>query len=930
MTEATLKNMQYEFLKPADNLVELVWGGSYIEQMKGIPPSGRNIGESWECSTHILHPSHILISDGSETTLDDLLALKGKAILGKGINKEFNSTLPLLVKFIDAREDLSVQVHPSDKRATELGESDTGKDESWIVLDAEEGAVLYLGFKEDVDKEEFEKDIRSSDVNLAEKYLNAIPVRKGDVLFNPAGTVHAIGKGIVLAEIQQSSGVTYRLWDWNRVPQRELHVEKALSVLDFSGKTKQDFLRVPRRLSDKEERILDTFHFSVDRVTLRPGEHICLETMEAFQELTCLEGKATLEAERSREEISIGQSLLVPAAVGSYKITSADGVVLLKSFLTVPQHIDPVIFQTYDVRAVADEYLSDRIVYYLGKGYGTFLRRLNKAPSSRLWVAVGGGVRLSTERIRTWLIKGILASGVNVYNVGVTSTPDLYFAIPYLEADGGINITASHNESEYNGLKQLVKSRDGFITSINAEQMLQLKETVLRGDFLDGDGKCICIAEGEISKHHNQFVEANCRLGRHIWVYLMEKWKKKGLKAHLDTIEQAQFPPYPNEQSWKEIRDVLGLPARFVQPDTAVQHPLNGLKVVIDFGNGSSWRTAEVYSNLGAEVISLNGDPDGAFPGHTPDPIKAKYRGELEAAVKAATINCEKEVVGIGHDEDGDRVIYVRSDGKVVEGDRSLAIQAKAIIEEYKKTGKEGKPRFMGEVKFSRIAEEFVTENGGEYIMSPTGFAFIKDGTRGVYRAISDGLPEANLFGNKIDLRQNREPVVLAAELSGHQMSGHEENWIFDDGTLAAVKILTVIASSARQGQTFIDLDEEVPRYPATPELNVKLPTNVLSEKGEVVDKVVSIYRKKGNPIDTTDGGLIEWNDGQGRWIGQALVRKSNTQPMLICRVEGKDEQTKEMIENEFFSELSHVSTQAVPKLDLASDDYIRGILPRI
>ena len=206
----------------------------------------------------------------------------------------------------------------------------------------------------------------------------------------------------------------------------------------------------------------------------------------------------------------------------------------------------------------------------------------------------------------------------------------------------------------------------------------------------------------------------------------------------------------------------------------------------------------------------------------------------------------------------------------------------------------------------------------------------IKDGIKRLARALRDGLAEVDLFGRQIDLRKNREPIMLAAELSGHQMSGQEENWIFDDGTLAAAKVLTVISRALKEGKTFIDLDEEVPRYPVSPELNIRLTTNILAEKQAVVDEVVRVFGQKGYSIDTTDGGLIKWRDGEGKWLGQALIRKSNTQPMIICRVEGRDEEAKRAIEDEFFLVLSRVSTKAVPKLNLASDDYIREILPRI
>ncbi|MFA4836891.1 MAG: hypothetical protein WC749_12575, partial [Dehalococcoidia bacterium] len=517
-----------------------------------------------------------------------------------------------------------------------------------------------------------------------------------------------------------------------------------------------------------------------------------------------------------------------------------------------------------------------------------------------------------------------------VCDAGVTSTPELYFSIPYLNADGGVNITASHNEAEYNGLKQVVRTSDGFITSINAGQMLEIKRTVFEGDFLEGEGEYNKIEEGEVVRYHNELVKANCRLGREIWIDLLQRWHQKGLKALLDTTSNIDFPASLNKLKWAQICKDLALPAEIEQPWTAIRHPLAGIRVVIDLGNGSAWRTLSVYSDLGAEVVALNEAPDGSFPAHIPDPIKAKYRKQLEEAVIREAASSKEEVVGIGNDEDADRVIYVRSDGRVVEGDRTLAIQAKPIIEEHIRLGKSGKPRFLGEVKFSRVAEEYITSLGGEYILSPTGFAFIKDGAKALARAIRAGEPEIELFGRKIDLRENKEPIALAAELSGHQMSGHEENWIFDDALLASIKVLTAIAAGLEEGKTFIDIDEAVPRYPATPELNIRAGTNILTEKQEIVDVAISVFRRKGYPIDTTDGGLIKWTGQNGAWLGQALIRKSNTQPMIVCRVEGSNEAWKQKIEDEFFLELARVFTKAIPKLGLASDDYIRGILPRV
>jgi phosphomannomutase len=287
-------------------------------------------------------------------------------------------------------------------------------------------------------------------------------------------------------------------------------------------------------------------------------------------------------------------------------------------------------------------------------------------------------------------------------------------------------------------------------------------------------------------------------------------------------------------------------------------------------------------------------------------------------------------VVGIGLDEDGDRMILVRSDGRAVEGDRALCIQAKQLLEEHRSKGKPGRPRFIGEVKFSRVVEDFIVKMGGEYIMTPTGFAFIKSAVKKIYSAIKNEQPAVKMFGKMIDLSENRETVALAAELSGHQMAGHEENWIFDDGTLAAARMLAVIAVNAKKGKTFIDLDEEIPRYPISPEINIRLPINKLEEKAELVNIILGIFYENGFPMDVTDGGIIKWLSPEMVWLGQVLVRKSNTQPMLICRVEAKDQCTLEAIENEFFTELAMISTDTVPKIDLASDDYVRNIMARI
>lgn len=318
------------FIKPKDNLVELVWGGNYIEQMKGLPPSGRHIGESWECSGHPDNPSMLTISGGSTIPLTDYITSKRIEILGRHA-QDFGGHLPILVKFIDARENLSVQVHPSNDQARDMGESDLGKEEAWFILESEENAVIYLGFKENIDKDEFNTTLSSPSVDIAARYLRDISVEKGDIFFVPAGTLHSIGKGIVLLELSQTSSITYRVWDWNRQPKRQLHVQQALHVIDFNLHTEDTFRRAPRKLNNNEESLLDGLYFSFERLILKEGEQIHLNTVDSVQIISCIEGEAEFESDDSIVELRRGQSLLVAASANHYAVSTPEGTKLLIS-----------------------------------------------------------------------------------------------------------------------------------------------------------------------------------------------------------------------------------------------------------------------------------------------------------------------------------------------------------------------------------------------------------------------------------------------------------------------------------------------------------------------------------------------------------------------------------------------------------------------
>lgn len=217
--------MSNEALRPGllePFLVQKIWGGYKLSSMKNIEGlAGDPLGETWEVSCHQDGPSKLH---------------------GEELNQVLESlNLPYLVKFLDTDDNLSVQVHPDDDYAREH-ENQLGKTECWLILDAEPGSGIYLGLKEGVTKNQLELSIKNSE-NVS-NLMRFFPVSKGDFFFVPAGSIHAIGKGVTLVEIQQSSGVTYRVWDWNRVDQngkgRTLHIEKALEVINFEAEKNND------------------------------------------------------------------------------------------------------------------------------------------------------------------------------------------------------------------------------------------------------------------------------------------------------------------------------------------------------------------------------------------------------------------------------------------------------------------------------------------------------------------------------------------------------------------------------------------------------------------------------------------------------------------------------------------------------------------
>jgi mannose-6-phosphate isomerase len=300
---------------------EKIWGGRELENFRDNLPEG-NIGESWDIACH---PNGTGIVENGEykgIRFDDLIKKYGYSLVGEKVSIE---KLPLLIKLINSREKLSVQVHPGDEYAAKY-EGDCGKTEAWYVVDAKPNATLIVGTK-DCTKEEFETAINSGEV---EKYLNKIQVKKGDCFLINSGLVHAICEGVIIAEIQQNSDVTYRVYDYGRP--REIHVNKALDVIDFNLQCEN--LKGEEVKYDGYTKILmcKNEYFSIEKLIIE----ISLEDSsdkEKFYILTCVDGEGIIKGNGYSEKIKMGDSYLIPATLGKYKIEGQ--LTLLKSYPVV-------------------------------------------------------------------------------------------------------------------------------------------------------------------------------------------------------------------------------------------------------------------------------------------------------------------------------------------------------------------------------------------------------------------------------------------------------------------------------------------------------------------------------------------------------------------------------------------------------------------
>lgn len=449
-----------------------------------------------------------------------------------------------------------------------------------------------------------------------------------------------------------------------------------------------------------------------------------------------------------------------------------------------PEHINPAIFRAYDIRGVVDVDLTDEVLAILGRASGTYFRNYGART-----LVCGRDARCSSFRFQEALVEGLCSAGIEVIDIGEVPTPLMYFAVEHLQTDGGVIISASHNPPEYNGVK-LRKAHPTFGSEPLPVQAIQ---------------------EVGYIAHSGRFVQGQGSLR-----------KADVTDAYIASV----------------LRH-LRLPPDYQQPE---RRP----RVVLDGGNGVAgivgMRTLEA---LGVEVIPLFVEPDGRFPNHHPDPLKAANLQSLIAAVLE-----HKADLGLALDGDGDRLGVVDNNGEIIWADRYLIVLARHLLSKRKGA-------VVFDVKCSNVLAEAIRDFGGNPIMAKTGYA-----------SISTRMREVN--------------AVLGGELSGHTFSTFPGHY-YDDGTFAAAHLICALCeisqSQSPPTERMIPLAEVLAPYPDLPSIMEDRIRFTDGTKSQVIDHVRSHFHGQ-YPLIEVDGVRVDFGDGWG------IVRASNTEPVITTRFE--------------------------------------------
>ena len=308
-----------------------IWGGIKLREQLKKDTTHDDIGESWELSSVDGFVSEVINGELKGKDINSLIKEFKEDLIGKVVYENFGNEFPLLFKFIDANDDLSIQLHPNDILAKKRHNS-FGKTEMWYVLKADEKAKLYAGFNQDLNKETYLKFFNEGRV-LETIYVDE--VKKGDAFFIDVGTIHAIGKGILIAEIQQTSNITYRIYDWDRVDSegngRELHTDLAIEAFDFTKKG-SCLLNYDTKIG-VPNKIYSCKYFTTNKLNVFKNLERNIKSIDSFVVYMCVEGKGSISIGEKKEEIKKGETLLIPALTEVINISSEKSIELLEVYI---------------------------------------------------------------------------------------------------------------------------------------------------------------------------------------------------------------------------------------------------------------------------------------------------------------------------------------------------------------------------------------------------------------------------------------------------------------------------------------------------------------------------------------------------------------------------------------------------------------------
>ena len=325
-------NINYP-LKFEPILKDKIWGGEKLKALFNKKSTRNDIGESWELSD--VDGNVSIVNNGvlKDTSLKTLLNTYKDDLVGKKVYKQFGNNFPLLIKFIDAKEALSIQVHPNDKLASERHNS-YGKTEMWYVMQAEAEGNLIVGFNKNTSKEEYVKHLEEK--KLLE-ILNQEKVQQGDVYFIPTGRIHAIGSGVLLAEIQQTSDITYRVYDWDRLDDegnsRELHTELALDAIDYTAQ--KEYKTTYTKELNVPSSLVSCQYFTANTIEINGAISVNNSDKDSFTIYMCVEGEVIIKHD-DFEEVKLlkGETVLIPATLKEYQLIASEKSELLEVYIS--------------------------------------------------------------------------------------------------------------------------------------------------------------------------------------------------------------------------------------------------------------------------------------------------------------------------------------------------------------------------------------------------------------------------------------------------------------------------------------------------------------------------------------------------------------------------------------------------------------------